>query len=60
MTPQRRKYAYTLLVSLGAVLVFYGIVTQEELAVWLNVASTALLAGGALLARQNTPSNDDE
>lgn len=59
MTPQRRKYIYSVLVSVGAVAVFYGLVTGEEVEVWLDVASTALLTGGVILARQNVPRDDD-
>lgn len=55
MSAATRKYVYTLLVALGTALVFYGVISGEELAVWLNVASTALFTGGVILARQNVP-----
>lgn len=57
-TPAVRRYVYGVLVAVGAVLVFYGLVTGEELAVWLNVSAVALMTGGAELARRNTPHDD--
>lgn len=39
---QIRAYIYRLLMAAGAIAMFYGIMTDEELAVWLGFASVAL------------------
>ena len=39
---QIRAYIYRLLMAAGAIAMFYGIMTNEELAVWLGFASVAL------------------
>lgn len=59
LTPARRRYIYRVLTTLGAVVIFYGVATGEEVALWLNVVATALLAGGTGLAAANTPTDDD-
>lgn len=59
-TPAVRRYIYTVLVAIGAVLVLYGLVSGDELAVWLNVAAVALMTGGVDLARRNTPHDDND
>lgn len=35
-----RGYAYRVLVAAGLVAVFYGLLTEQELAVWLGLAAT--------------------
>lgn len=47
--PAKRKWVYDVAASLGAVAIFYGVLTSEEVAVWLGVVTT--LTNG--LARQN-------
>lgn len=37
-----RAYIYRVLLAVSPVVAFYGYMTQEELALWLGVASTAL------------------
>lgn len=57
MTPARRRYIYRVLTALGGAVIFYGVATGEEVAVWLNVAAVALLTSGTGLAAANTPSD---
>lgn len=40
-----RSWAYRVLLALGPVAVFYGLVTAEEAALWIGVAAAAI--GGA-------------
>jgi hypothetical protein len=54
-TPAVRKYIYGVIAALGAVGLLYGIVTQDQLNVWLQVVSNLLLIGGPALALVNTP-----
>lgn len=37
-----RAYIYRILLAVSPVVAFYGLLTQEELALWLGVASTVL------------------
>lgn len=37
-----RAYIYRVLLAVSPLVAFYGYMTQEELALWLGVASTAL------------------
>ena len=37
-----RAYVYRVLLTLSPLVAFYGYLTQEEIALWLGVASTAL------------------
>lgn len=42
ITPARRRWAYRVLVAGGAVAVGYGIVTSDELGLWLGLANVVL------------------
>lgn len=53
---QIRAYIYRLLIAAGGIAMFYGIVTNEELAVWLGFASVAL----NVLPATNTSTKVDE
>jgi hypothetical protein len=50
-----RAYIYRLLLAAGPVAVFYGLVTEQELAVWLTLAAQALGVG---LAVANTTTKE--
>lgn len=52
--PESRKYIYGVIGAIGAALVGYQIITQEELLLWLNIAGQVLLVGGSTLAFVNT------
>lgn len=54
MSEAVRGYIYRILAAVGVVLVFYGVISQEELALWLGVAVTVLQTGGNILASFNT------
>lgn len=42
MTEQTRAYIYRILVAVGAVVTGYGLITSEELATWLGLATAVL------------------
>jgi hypothetical protein len=46
-----RRYIYSLLAPIVALLVFYGITTDEAAALWVAVASTVLGIGATEAAR---------
>lgn len=48
LTPARRRWLYAILVALAPLAVAYGIVEQDQAALWLAVASTVLLGGTAI------------
>ena len=49
-----RAYIYAILTAVGLVLIFYGVLSQEEYALWLGVAATVLQTAGNALAAANT------
>lgn len=53
---QIRAYIYRLLMAAGAIAMFYGILTNEELVVWLGFASVAL----NVLPATNTSTKNNE
>ena len=57
MSPQLRQANYTVLAAAVPLVVAYGLVTQDQAALWLALASAVLNAAALLLARQNTPTN---
>lgn len=50
-----RKYVYSVLVSLAAVLVGYGLVSGEEVALWLALAETVLVVPVEIARSKVTP-----
>lgn len=53
LTADTRKWIYDTLTILGPVAVFYGLLSGEEVALWLGVAGTLLQSAGTVLARKN-------
>lgn len=51
--PKLRAYIYGILVALGAIALTYGIVSKEELAVWLGLGGS-ILGNGLALANTDT------
>lgn len=58
LTPRRRRRLYLALLAAGPLLSFYGLMSQEEFALWAGFAGTILGAGGNGLAAANTPAED--
>ncbi len=56
MTETTRAYIYRVLLGLSPIVVFYGIVTAEEAALWLALIANAL---GVTLAAFNTSTKDN-
>jgi hypothetical protein len=57
-SPRLRAYVYRVLVAAGPVAVFYGLLSGEEVALWLGFGGTVLSPAG-LLALANTPKGND-
>lgn len=55
MSQNVRRYIYSLGTPAGAILVFYGIMSEQEIALWLSLLGAALLVGEGTLAAANTP-----
>jgi hypothetical protein len=53
-SPRVRLYIYRCLVAAGPVVLLYGLLSAEEIAVWLGLGAT-VLSPGAGLAAANTP-----
>lgn len=52
MTPRNRKRLYRALLAAAPLAVFYGLLTEQEAALWLAAAATWLGVG---LAERNVP-----
>lgn len=53
--PAIRKYIYGVLAAAGPIVVFYGLATTEEVALWLGVGATILGTPTGALAAANVP-----
>lgn len=53
--PGNRKYIYGIAAAIGAALVGYQLITQDQLELWLNIAANVLLVTGSSLSLVNTP-----
>ena len=53
--PEIRKYVYAVLAAIGPIVVFYGLATAEEVALWLGVGATILGTPTGALAAANMP-----
>ncbi|ASZ72601.1 holin [Arthrobacter phage Nellie] len=51
-SPATRAYIYGILVAVGAIALVYGLVTEEQLAVWLGLGGS-ILGNGLALANTN-------
>lgn len=58
--PEFRLWLYRVLAAAGPLVVFYGLATSEEVALWLGVGATILGTPAGALAAANTPRSPDE
>ena len=56
MTDQKRAALYGILAAITALIVAYGLITQDEAALWVALVKTVIDAAALLLARSNVPS----
>lgn len=54
LTERQRAYAYRVAASVGALLVAYGFISEQDLAQWLGLAGAILALSGDVLASANT------
>lgn len=47
-SPKVRAYVYAVLVAAGPVAVFYGVLSKEEVALWIGFGGTVLSPAGLL------------
>lgn len=59
-SPKARLYVYGILGAAAPLLVAYGIVTEQEVALWLSLAGTILATGGLGIAAANVPTERNE
>lgn len=53
--PKLRNYLYKVLAAAGPIVLLYGWMTAEEIAVWLGFGATVLATPAGALASANTP-----
>lgn len=58
MSAETRKWIYRIAVAIFAVLVYYGYVTDAEVATWLFLLTAILGIGTGTLAVKNVPGKD--
>lgn len=56
MSERRRAYAYRVLLAVGPLAVFYGLLSEQEVALWLAVAGQTLGLG---IAAANTTTKEN-
>jgi hypothetical protein len=57
-TPEVRGWIYRILIAVGAVLVTYGVLSADELAVWLGVVVAVLNVMPSVNTSVKKPSDD--
>lgn len=55
--PDVRRWLFRTLATAGPLVVFYGLATAEEVALWLGLGATILGTPAATLASVNVPSD---
>ena len=60
MNEQYRAYVYRILVAAGVVAIAYGLITQDQVVVWLQLLGTVLATGGVGLAAANTSAKSNQ
>lgn len=53
--PAVRRYVYGIVATAIPLLVIFGLITPDQVQLWLNLAAAALGLGSAALALPNTP-----
>lgn len=56
MSDEKRAALYAILAAVTALIVAYGLITQDEAALWVALVKTVIDAAALLLARRNVPS----
>lgn len=53
--PELRAWLYRVLAAAGPIVVFYGLMTAEEAALWIGLGGTVLATPAGALASVNVP-----
>lgn len=53
-----RRYVYSLLTPVAALAVFYGLMSEAEVSLWIGLGGVVLLGSEGALAAVNTPAED--
>jgi len=56
MTEKQRAYIYRILIAVGTLIVGYGLITANELALWLGLATAVL----NIMPSANTSTRSDD
>ncbi len=59
-SPDVRAWIYNVAIAAGPIVVFYGLLSAEEIALWGGLLATILGTPVAALARANTPTGGYE
>lgn len=54
-SPDVRRWVFRVVAAAGPIIVFYGLATAEEVALWLGLGATILGTPAASLASVNVP-----
>ncbi|MDL9938673.1 hypothetical protein QSJ18_18155 [Gordonia sp. ABSL1-1] len=60
LTPERRLRIYQVLATVVPLLAAYGVISDQEVALWISLAGVLLGAGGNALAARHTPTGGHE
>lgn len=60
MSKTTRAYIYAILIAIGPLVSFYGLASQEEIALWLGLGGTILGVPGGSLALKNLSPDTSE
>ena len=53
--PEVRRWAFRVIAAAGPVVVFYGLATADEVALWIGLGGTILATPSSSLAAANVP-----
>lgn len=58
-SPKARLYVYGIAGAAAPLLVSYGIISEQDVALWLALAGSILATGGLTVAAANVPTDQD-
>lgn len=58
MNADQRAWLYRIAVAVVAIAVFYGVITESEIGLWLALAAAVLSGGGNIVASRHVTEDD--